>query len=223
MWPISSVQSLAFCIQLPTVVGDEPAAHQALSELDSMCFRAGSVGTSSSTFVDDDVRQHNAKFAILGDLRNVFRYHLWGLAQVLGSAFRPWPIHRRANVDVSAFYNLSSVGGPLQPPTTEPAVTRRAAVTPFLNSAEAMDLCGAFGVSVAGPDEQDVWNALFDTEAHLASNSPQAAAFLGAWRSAESAGLSRPNRMYRALMAAQRGTPSSAPPPPPSSVGSDGR
>ena len=70
-WPINSVQSLAVCLQLSAVVGDEPAAHQALSELGGICFRAGSVGTSSSTFVDDDVRQNNAKFAILGDLRNV--------------------------------------------------------------------------------------------------------------------------------------------------------
>ena len=219
-WPISSVQSLAFCLQLAAVVGDEPAAHQALSELDGMCFRAGGVGTSSTTFVDEDVRQHNAKFAILGDLVNVFRYHLWGLAQVLGVAFRPWPIHRSSNVDVSAFYHLSSGGAPLQPPTLEPAITRRAAVTPFLNSADAMDLCSSFGVAVAGPDEQDIWNALFDTEAHLASNSPQAAAFLGAWRSVDSASLPRHGRMYRALMAAQRGAPPLVlpPPPPPSAL-----
>ena len=105
-WPISSVQSLAFCLQLAAVVGDEPAAHQALSELDGMCFRAGGVGTSSPTLVDKDAHQHNAKFAILGDLRNVFRYHARGLAQVLGVAFRPWPIRRSANVDVSAFYHL---------------------------------------------------------------------------------------------------------------------
>ena len=114
-WPMSSVQSLAFFLQLTTVVGDEPAAHQALSELDGMCFRAGGVGTSSSTFVNEDIRQHNAKFAILGDLRNVFRYHLWGLTQVLAVPFHTWPIHRSANVDVSAFYNLSSVGAPLHP------------------------------------------------------------------------------------------------------------
>ena len=88
-----------------------------------MCFRAGGVGTPSSAFVDEDVRQHNAKFAILGDLRNVFRCHLWGLAQVLGVAFRPWPIHRSSNADVSAFYHLSSVGGPLHPPTLEPTIT----------------------------------------------------------------------------------------------------
>ena len=55
-WPMSSVQSLAFFLQLTTVVGDEPAAHQALSELDGMCFRAGGVGTSSSTFVNEDIR-----------------------------------------------------------------------------------------------------------------------------------------------------------------------
>lgn len=122
-WSISSVQSLAFCLQLTAVVGDEPAAHQALSELDGMCFRAGGVGTASSTLVDEDVRQHNAKFAILGDLRNVFRYQVWGLAQILGVAFRPWPIHRSANVDISAFYHLSSVGAPLHPPTLEPAIT----------------------------------------------------------------------------------------------------
>ena len=115
-WPISSVQSLAFCLQLSAVVGDEPAAHQALSELGSMCFRAGSVGTSSSSFVDEDARQHNAKFVILGDMRNVFRYHLWGLAQVVGVAFRPWPIHRSSNVDVSAFCHLSSAGTPPPPP-----------------------------------------------------------------------------------------------------------
>ena len=73
-----------------------------------------------------------------------------------------------------------------------------------------MDLCGAFGVTVAGTDEQDIWNALFDTEAHLASNSPQVAAFMSSWRSAESAILSRHGRMYRALMAAQRGAPHTA-------------
>ena len=222
-WPMSSIQSLAFCLQLTAVVGDEPAAHQALSELDGMCFRAGGAGTSSSTFVDEDVRQSNAKFAILGDLRNVFRYHVWGLSQTLGVAFRPWPIHRSSNVDVSAFYHLSSVGGPLHPPTLEPAIIRRAAVTPFLNSSEAMDLCSAFGVIVSGPDEHDIWNALFDTESHLASNSPQATAFLGAWRGAD-ASLPRQGRMYRALMAAQRGAPLSAlpPPPPPSRLtGSD--
>ena len=78
-----------------------------------------------------------------------------------------------------------------------------------------MDLCSSFGVAVAGPDEQGIWNALFDTEAHLASNSPQVAAFLGAWRSADSASLPRHGRMYRALMAAQRGAPPSALPPPP--------
>ena len=126
-----------------------------------MCFRAGGVGTSSSTLVDEDVRQHNAKVAILGDLRNVFRYQVWGLAQIMGVVFRPWPIHRSANVDVSAFHHLSSVGAPLYPPTLESAITRRAAVTPFLNSAEAMDLCGSFGVAVAGSDEQDIWNPLF--------------------------------------------------------------
>ena len=83
-----------------------------------------------------------------------------------------------------------------------------------------MGLCSSFGVAVAGPDEQGIWNALFDTEAHLASNSPQAAAFLGAWRSADSASLPRHGRMYRALMAAQRGAPPSAlpPPPPPSAL-----
>ena len=147
----------------------------------------------------------------LGDLRNVFRYHVWGLAQTLGVAFRPWPIHRSANVDVSAFYNLSSVGA-LHPPALEPAITRRAAVTPFLNSAEAMDLCSAFGVVVAAPDEQVIWNALFDTEAHLASNSSQATAFLGAWRGAD-ASIPRHGRMYRALMAAQRGAPPPRRPP----------
>ena len=76
---------------------------------------------------------------------------------------------------------------PFTPPTSEPVTARRAAATPFLNTAEAMDLCSSFGVAVASPDEQDIWNALFDTEIHLASNSPQAAAFLGSWRSAESA------------------------------------
>ena len=86
-----------------------------------------------------------------------------------------------------------------------------------------MDLCSAFGVGVAGPDEHDIWNALFDTEAHLTSNSPQATAFLGAWRGAD-ASLPRQGRMYRALVAAQRGAPHPAlpPPPPPSALtGSD--
>ena len=76
---------------------------------------------------------------------------------------------------------------------------------------------------MAGPDEHGIWNALFGTEAHLASNSPQATAFLSAWRSAD-ASLPRQGRMYRALMAAQRGAPHSAlpPPPPPSALtGSD--
>ena len=83
-----------------------------------------------------------------------------------------------------------------------------------------MGLCSSFGVAVAGPDEQGIWNALFDTEAHLASNSPQVAAFLGAWRSADSASLPRHGRMYRALMAAQRGAPPLVlpPPPPPSAL-----
>ena len=201
-WSLTSLSMMAHCLQFATTSWSAESAHEMLAELDRQCFQARA-STPSAQIVAADVAAGNAHFAPLGDLRSVFRYNLRGLAQTRSMTFRPWPIHRAQFVDVGEFYQVGRIGYSVPGLIVEPALVRRAPMTTFVSSAEAVDLIQAFGVAAPSESEDDLWSSLAQVDTILASGSPQASQFVQAWSDGQRSGLPRSTQLYRALTAAR--------------------